>query len=90
MLWCVLAALGLPLGGFLAWGVVFETTMSAMARAITYSVTSGVLVGMCVMQLLTVCFNHKSESDSSRVTTTVLSGVLFMASLRMLLAFLYV
>ncbi|TMW68271.1 hypothetical protein Poli38472_005739 [Pythium oligandrum] len=88
VLWCVLAALALPLGGFLAWGLLLNTRLNALVVGVMYSITAGLLVGTSLTQILTVCYNYKS-SENSVVTTSIFGGIIFIAVVRCCLAFLY-
>ncbi|GLD94368.1 hypothetical protein PINS_up002979 [Pythium insidiosum] len=89
VLWCVLSALALPLGGLLAWVVLLYTQLTALALGVVYGVASGMLLGMSLTQILTVCYNFSSASDSAGVTRSVFGGVFFLAALRVALAFAY-
>ncbi len=50
--------------------------------------TSGILVGTCLTQILTVCYNYKTN-ENRIVAQSVLGGIILMAIIRMVLAFLY-
>ncbi|KAJ0407477.1 hypothetical protein P43SY_005018 [Pythium insidiosum] len=88
VLWCVLLALALPLGGLLAWVVLLYTELTSLALGVVYGIASGMLIGMSLTQILTVCYNF-SASDSAVVTRSVFGGVFFIAALRVLLTFVY-
>lgn len=84
--WCVVSSLSLPLGGSLATYIAVTTDV-ALPRICTgalFGVVSGLLVSLCVTQVLPICFTN-ARKQTSGISASVLTGVVFQASVRAML-----
>lgn len=80
--WCVVSSFSLPLGGSLAaYVVVMTTTLPPLCTGALFSVVSGILVGMCVTQVLPLCFTNEPR-QTRRISASVLTGFIFQAAAR--------